>query len=86
LFFKTRYFNTRFVSYSVNIQPNIMQNYWKNMRENKKYFERTHGNFWIFFCFFLFLLLYNFFIIFIIIWAGYDLTQPYRPDLARSAG
>jgi hypothetical protein len=59
LFFKTRYFNTRFVSYSVNIQPNIMQNYWKNMRENKKYFERTHGNFWIFFLF-LFLLLYNF--------------------------
>jgi hypothetical protein len=26
------YFNIRFVSYSVNIQPDIMQNYWKNKR------------------------------------------------------
>jgi hypothetical protein len=28
------YFNTESISYNVNIQPDIMQNYWKNMREN----------------------------------------------------
>jgi len=46
---KTKYFNTGSVSYNVNIQPNIMQNYWKNMRENHKYFEITLGNFFYFF-------------------------------------
>jgi len=28
---KTKYFNTGYISYSVNIQPNIMQNWWENM-------------------------------------------------------
>jgi hypothetical protein len=48
---KTRYFNTGYVSYNANIQPNIMQNYWKNMRENHKYFEMSLENFLEFFCF-----------------------------------
>jgi len=29
-----------------------MQNVWKNMQENHKYFEITLGIFWIFFLFF----------------------------------
>ena len=33
---------------SVNIQPDIMQNHWKNMQENHKYFEMTIGIFKIF--------------------------------------
>jgi hypothetical protein len=28
---KTKYFNTGYISYSVNIQPDIMQNWWENM-------------------------------------------------------
>jgi len=33
---KTRYFNTRSVFYSVNIQPDIMQNWYKNFWDNQK--------------------------------------------------
>jgi hypothetical protein len=33
---KTRCFNIEFIFYSVNIQPDIMQNWLKNTRENKK--------------------------------------------------
>jgi hypothetical protein len=34
-------YNTELVSYNINIQPNIMQNYWKNMRGANKYFQNT---------------------------------------------
>jgi len=51
---KTKYFNIVSVSYSVNKQPDIMQNYWKNMRENHKYFEMTIGIFFLNFQFFLY--------------------------------
>jgi hypothetical protein len=47
---KTIYFNIESISYSANIQPDIMHNYLKNMGENKKYFEMTLGNFLDFFC------------------------------------
>jgi len=31
-------FNIRSVSYSVSLQPDIIQNYWKNIRGTHKYF------------------------------------------------
>jgi hypothetical protein len=37
---KIKYFNTGSVSHNVNIQSDIMQNYWKK-QENHKYFEIT---------------------------------------------
>jgi hypothetical protein len=40
---KIGYFNTGFVSYSVNIQLDIIQNSWKNMRRAHKYL--TFGKF-----------------------------------------
>jgi len=55
---KTIYFNIESISYSANIQPDIMHNYLKNMGENKKYFEMTLGNFLDFFLFFLLILYY----------------------------
>jgi hypothetical protein len=64
LFFKFKrkpdIFNTRFVSYNINLQPNIMQNCWKNMRENHKYFEMTLGIFleFIYIYIYIYILLY----------------------------
>ena len=40
-----------------------MQNVWKNMQENHKYFEITLGIFWIFFCFLNCIILYYYYII-----------------------
>jgi len=53
---KTWYFNTGFVFYSVNIQPDIMQNWYKNIWENHNFFERI---FEIFFIYFLLYVLIN---------------------------
>jgi hypothetical protein len=47
---KTGYFNTEFVFYSVNIQPDIIQIGYKNIWENHIFFK---NNFWKFFGFFL---------------------------------
>jgi hypothetical protein len=56
-----------------------MQKFWKNMRENHKYFEITLGIFWIFFLFFE---LYNI-ILLNINWAGPNLVQLDPVGLAR---
>jgi hypothetical protein len=49
---KSEYFNIGFVSCSVNIQPDIMQNYLKNMQENHKFFEITLRIFFEFFLYY----------------------------------
>ena len=41
--------NTKFVFYSVNIQPDIMQNGYKNIRENHKIFLKGFLNLFSFF-------------------------------------
>jgi hypothetical protein len=71
---KPNIFNTGFVSYNISLQPNIMQNCWKNMRENHKYFEMTLGIFLDIYIYiiFIFIILLN------INWAG--------PGLAIRAG
>jgi len=71
---KANIFNTGFVSYNISLQPNIMQNCWKNMRENHKYFEMTLGIFLDIYIYiiFIFIILLN------INWAG--------PGLAIRAG
>ena len=46
---KTKYFNTKVLFYSANIQLDILQNCWTNMLENHKYFEITLGNVFGFF-------------------------------------
>ena len=55
---KTEYFNIESVYCSVNIKPDIIKNYWKNMRENHKFFEITLGIVLEFFFVFSILLLY----------------------------
>jgi len=45
---KTRYFNIRFIFYSVSLQPNIMQNHWKNMRGAQNVFKCPLKNLKIF--------------------------------------
>ena len=60
---KPNIFNTGFVSYNISLQPNIMQNYWKNMRENHKYFEMTLG---IFLDIYIYIYIYNFYFYYII--------------------
>jgi len=81
------YFNTRFVSYSVNIQADIIQNYCKICEKIKNILKGLWKFLDFFYFYKIFLSLYNIFYLFIIIiWAGLGLTQPYRPDLARSIG
>ena len=41
---KTGYFNTGFVFYNVNIQPDIIQNWLKNNGENHKFFSKDFWN------------------------------------------
>jgi hypothetical protein len=71
-------FNTRFVFYSVNIQPNIIQNYWKNMQGTHKCFSNTLWKIWFF----------NIFLIFNIIikYVRLDLVQSSGLDPVRLSG
>ena len=50
---KTGYFNTRFVFYSVNIQPDIMKNWQKNIWKKSQFFLNDFWN--LFLDFFVFL-------------------------------
>jgi hypothetical protein len=42
---KSSIFNTRHVSYSISLQPNIMKNSWKNMRGSHNIFKMSFEKF-----------------------------------------
>jgi hypothetical protein len=64
---KPSIFNTGSVFYSVSLQPDIIQNSWKNMRGTRKYFKMPLGKFEFFSSLFIYIYIY-------ISWVGLNLA------------
>jgi len=65
---KTRYFNIAFVFYNINIKPDIMQNWLKNIWENhnflKGFYEKKNWKFLVFlYYYFIYNIIYTYILI-----------------------